>query len=78
MNAKNVVIIPQGVDAKIMKPIPKDLELQKSLKILDDDRIVMYLGSIHSISGLPKVLNFIPNIIKKIPNFKNFILIDFY
>jgi glycosyltransferase involved in cell wall biosynthesis len=70
MNAKNVVIIPQGVDSKIMKPIPKDLELQKSLKILDDDRIVMYLGSIHSISGLPKILNFIPSIIKKIPNFK--------
>jgi glycosyltransferase involved in cell wall biosynthesis len=70
MNAKNVVIIPQGVDAKIMKPIPKDLELQKNLRISDDDRIVMYLGSIHSISGLPKILNFIPNIIKQIPNFK--------
>lgn len=70
MNAKNVVIIPQGVDAKLMKPIPKDLELQNALGICDNDRIVMYLGSIHSISGLPKILNFIPNIIKKIPNFK--------
>lgn len=70
MNAKNVIIIPQGVDTKLMKPIPKDLELQKTLEISNDDRIVMYLGSIHSISGLPKILNFIPNIIKKIPNFK--------
>ena len=30
----------------------------------------MYLGSIHSISGLPFILNSIPKIIQTIPNFK--------
>jgi len=70
MKAKHVLIIPQGVDSKIMRPIPKDLELQKSLHIHPNDKVVMYLGSIHSISGLPTILNYVPKIIKEIPNFK--------
>ena len=70
MKSKHVIIIPQGVDPNIMKPLPKDLELQKNLQISNQDRVVMYLGSIHSISGLPVILNSIPNIIQKIPHFK--------
>jgi glycosyltransferase involved in cell wall biosynthesis len=70
MHSKHVIIIPQGVDSKIMKPIPKDLELQKNLHISKNDKVVMYLGSIHSISGLPVILDSIPRIIKQIPNFK--------
>ncbi len=70
MQAKHVIIIPQGVDSKIMKPIPKDLELQKNLLISNNDKVVMYLGSIHSISGLPTILHSIPRIIEQIPNFK--------
>ena len=70
MQSKNVIIIPQGVDSKIMKPMQKDLELQKSLHISENDRVVMYLGSIHSISGLPVILKHVPKIIRQIPNFK--------
>jgi len=70
MKSKHVIIIPQGVDPNIMKPLPKDLELQKNLQISNQDRVVMYLGSIHSISGLPVILNSIPKIIQKIPHFK--------
>lgn len=70
MKSKHVIIIPQGVDPNIMKPLPKDLELQKNLQISNQDRVVMYLGSIHSISGLPVILNSIPKIIRKIPHFK--------
>jgi len=70
MKAKNVIIIPQGVDSKIMKPLPRNKELQKDLNISENDKVVMYLGSIHSISGLPVILNSIPNIVKIIPNFK--------
>jgi len=68
--AKHVIVIPQGVDSNIMKPLSKDLQLQKSLDINTYDRVIMYLGSIHSISGLPTILNHIPKIIKQIPNFK--------
>lgn len=70
MKSKHVIVIPQGVDPNIMKPLPKDLELQKNLQISNQDRVVMYLGSIHSISGLPVILNSIPKIIQKIPHFK--------
>ena len=70
MGAKNVIVIPQGVDTSIMKKLPKDKELQKRLKISDQDKVVMYLGTIHSISGLPVILNSIPSIIQTIPNFK--------
>ena len=70
MGANNVIVIPQGVDASIMKKLAKDKELQKNLKISNQDRVVMYLGSIHSISGLPFILNSIPKIIQTIHNFK--------
>jgi len=70
LQAKHVIIIPQGVDSNIMKPMSKDLELQKNLHIHPNDRVVMYLGSIHSISGLPTILNYIPKIVKQIPHFK--------
>ena len=70
MGANNVIVIPQGVDASIMKKLAKDKELQKNLKISNQDRVVMYLGSIHSISGLPFILNSIPKIIQTLPNFK--------
>ena len=70
MGAKNVIVIPQGVDTGIMKKLPKDKELQKRLKISNQDKVVMYLGSIHTISGLPIILNAIPDIIQSIPNFK--------
>ncbi len=70
MKSKNVIIIPQGVDPNIMKPLPKDTILQKNLHISNDDKVVMYLGSIHSISGLPVIIKAMPKIIGIIPNFK--------
>jgi glycosyltransferase involved in cell wall biosynthesis len=70
MKSKNVIIIPQGVDPNIMKPLQTDTILQKNLHISNNDRIVMYLGSIHSISGLPIIIKAIPKIIEVIPNFK--------
>ena len=33
MGAKNVIVIPQGVDTNIMKNLPKDKELQKKYKV---------------------------------------------
>ena len=70
MKSKNVIIIPQGVDPNIMKLLPKDTVLQKNLHVSNNDKIVMYLGSIHSISGLPVIIKAMPKIIEAIPNFK--------
>jgi glycosyltransferase involved in cell wall biosynthesis len=76
MGSKNVIVIPQGVDSNIMKDLPKDTELQKKFNISDDDKIVMYLGSILSHSGLEVILDSIPKILKEIPKFKLLVVGD--
>ena len=70
MGSKNADVIPQGVDASIMKPLPKDTELQRKLGLNESDRVVMYLGTTYSFSGLDVIIEKIPDILKKIPNFK--------
>ena len=70
MGAKNVIVVPQGVDPNIMKPMKKDKNLQKKLKILEQDNVVMYLGTIESFSGLDVFLKKIPNMLKTNPNLK--------
>ena len=69
MGAKNVVVIEQGVDSNIMKPLKKDKELQKKLGINDQDKIVMYLGTTQSFCGLDFLIEKIPIILEKIPDF---------
>ena len=76
MGAKNVIVIPQGVDTDIMKNLPKDKELQKKYNINDNDKVVMYLGSILSHSGLDVIFNDMGKILKEIPEFKLLVVGD--
>jgi len=76
MGGKNVIVVEQGVDPSIMQNLPKDNSLMKKLNITDDDKIVMYLGSILSHSGLEDSLDAIPRILKEIPNFKLLVVGD--
>lgn len=76
MGAKNVMVIEQGVDPTVMKKLEKDKLLMKKLGISSHDKIVMYLGSILSHSGLEVILEAMPNIIQKIPNFKLLVVGD--
>ena len=76
MGAKNVIVIPQGVDTNIMKNLPKDKELQKKYNINDNDKVVMYLGSILSHSGLDVIFNDMDKILKEIPEFKLLVVGD--
>jgi len=76
MGAKNVVVIEQGVDSNIMKPLKKDKELQKQLGINDQDKIVMYLGTTQSFCGLDFLIEKIPIMLEKIPDFKLLIVGD--
>tara|TARA_Y100000782_G_C10143664_1_gene248414 strand:- start:23 stop:1213 length:1191 start_codon:yes stop_codon:yes gene_type:complete len=76
MGAKNVIVIPQGVDTNIMKNLPKDKELQKKYNINDNDKVVMYLGSILSHSGLDVIFNDMGKILKEIPEFKLLVVGD--
>ena len=76
MGAKNVIVIPQGVDPNIMKKLPKDKEMQKKLNINENDKVVMYLGSILSHSGMDIILHDMPKILKEIPEVKLLIVGD--
>ena len=76
MGAKNVIVIPQGVDTNIMKNLPKDKELQKKYNINDNDKVVMYLGSILSHSGLDVIFDDMGKILKEIPEFKLLVVGD--
>ena len=76
MGGKNVIVIAQGVDPKIMQKLPKDKLLMKKYNISNDDKIVMHLGSVLSHSGLEVIFDAIPNILKEIPNFKLLVVGD--
>lgn len=70
MGALNTIVIPQGVDTKILHTIPVDEELQKKLGIKQDEKVVMYLGTLQSFCGLDVLIKKIPYILTKIPDFK--------
>ena len=76
MGAKNVIVISQGVDTNIMKKLSKDKELQEKLNINDNDKVVLYLGSILSHSGLDVIFNDMGKILKEIPEFKLLVVGD--
>lgn len=61
MGAKNVIVIPQGVDPTIMKPLEKDTKLLSSLGFAETDKIILSVGSIESFSGLDDLINQIPS-----------------
>ena len=70
MGAKKVIVISQGVDPNIMKPVEKNIELQRELKLKDSDKVAMYLGTLLPFDGLDNLFKQIPKIIQKIPSFK--------
>jgi glycosyltransferase involved in cell wall biosynthesis len=70
MGSNNTIVIPQGVDSNLMKPLFPKQNLLKQLGISSNDKVVMYLGSIESFSGLNILLEQIPQILEKIPEFK--------
>ena len=70
MGSLNAEVIPQGVDSEIMKPLPVNKDLRNKLGINEKDKIVMYLGTVYSFSGLDVIIDKIPEILEKIPEFK--------
>jgi glycosyltransferase involved in cell wall biosynthesis len=70
MGATDVILIPQGVDSNIMKPMEKDQQLLTRLGLSKTDKIILSLGSIESFSGIDSLINKIPNILHSIPEFK--------
>ena len=59
MGAKtnNVESFHLGVNTHDFKPLPKDLELAKSLKISSNDTVIVFIGTIYPFSGLIELVS---------------------
>ena len=69
-NEKNISIIPQGVDNKIMQHLSWKKEIADELKIPPDSKIIMYLGTIEEFCGLDELIKNFSHMLKHIPNLK--------
>ena len=76
MGSKNTIVVSQGVDPNIMKPLPIDIELQQKLKIKVDENVIMYLGTIESFSGLDIFIKKFPKMLLKNPALKLLVVGD--
>ena len=59
MGAKkeNVHHFSLGVDLRYFKPKTRDEDLAKSLGIENDDKIILFMGTLYDFSGLPNIIN---------------------
>ena len=59
MGAKtnNVESFHLGVNTHDFKPLPKDLELAKSLKISSNDTVIVFIGTLYHFSGLIELVS---------------------
>ena len=72
MGAKreNVAYFPLGVNCKVFKPIEKDWAIAKKLGINENDKIILFMGTIYHFSGVDEIINNFNFLKNKIPNLK--------
>ncbi len=46
-----------GIDLRYFKPKNKDKDLARSLGIENDDKIILFMGTLYDFSGLPNIIN---------------------
>jgi glycosyltransferase involved in cell wall biosynthesis len=59
MGAKknNVEVFPLGVNFQDFKPMKKSLELQKELDIKENDKVIIFVGTLYTFAGLENIIN---------------------
>jgi len=65
-----VYVIPNGVDIKRFKPLPKNEDLMAQLGIEKTSYVLGFAGAIRRLEGLDCLLHAIPMILKEFPNVK--------
>jgi len=65
-----------GVNTKVFFPITKKLELVKKIGISNDDKILMFMGTIYSFAGLDEFISKFKLIEEKFPDLKLIIVGD--
>ena len=67
---KNVEYFPLGFDPQVFKPMVKDLQLAHDLGISDNDKVILFVGTIYEFSGLENIIQKFGNIKDKIKGIK--------
>jgi glycosyltransferase involved in cell wall biosynthesis len=65
---KNIKVVPNGVDTKVVRPIASN-NAKKRLK-LEGDTVIGYLGSLEHWIDLETVISALPELSKKVPDIK--------
>ena len=67
---KNVEYFPLGFDPKTFKPMVKDQHLAHKLGISDNDKVILFVGTIYEFSGLENIIQNFEIIKSKIKDIK--------
>jgi len=67
---KNVEYFPLGFDPQVFKPMVKDLQLAHDLGISDNDKVILFVGTIYEFSGLENIIQKFENVKDKIKGVK--------
>jgi glycosyltransferase involved in cell wall biosynthesis len=71
-----VGLVPLGVDTELFRPLPKDRELMYQLGFKEDDKIVVFAGTLPHFSGLDFFLKQLANAHALLPSVKLLIVGD--
>lgn len=75
-NESKVKLLPLPIDTTIFYPGADYSQLQQKWGIKDNDKVIVFIGTLFEFSGLDVFLPYIPGIIKKIPEVKLLIVGD--
>ena len=67
---KNVEYFPLGFDPQVFKPMVKDRQLAHDLGISDNDKVILFVGTIYEFSGLKNIIQKFENVKDKIKGVK--------
>ena len=67
---KNVEYFPLGFDPQVFKPMVKDQQLAHDLGISDNDKVILFVGTIYEFSGLENIIQKFENVKDKIKGVK--------
>ena len=67
---KNVEYFPLGFDPQVFKPMVKDRQLAHGLGISDNDKVILFVGTIYEFSGLENIIQKFENVKDKIKGVK--------
>lgn len=65
-----IIVLEHGVDCNHFRPVQKNSELMKKLGLTSNDKVLLYLGTTYSFSGLDVILNALPELQSKLGSVK--------